>query len=165
MRFAHILPSRTAADTYLVSVEGSNELILGTSNATDLGIRYDLLLNGQPFVTGNGDLASGCSVAQAPSRSAPQEFEIIGSLSNLYSLPNPTNGISTVVYQPHQSERARLEVFDLQGRSIATIFDQHVEKNLVYTHQFDGSALPNGVYLYRLSSENNVLVEKFMIAR
>ncbi len=152
-------------NTYLVSVEGSDELILADSNASDLEIRYQLLLNGQPFVASNGDLASGCSAPQAAAINGDEELVNSESLSNLYSLPNPTNGISTVVYQPTIAERARLDVFDLQGRSIATIFNQLVDAQQVYTYQFDGSALPNGVYLYRLTTDSDVKVEKFMIAK
>ncbi|MFT6998172.1 MAG: hypothetical protein ACJAQ4_001932, partial [Cryomorphaceae bacterium] len=34
-----------------------------------------------------------------------------------------------------------------------------------YRFEFDGSALPSGVYIYRLTTQNEVLIEKFMISR
>jgi hypothetical protein len=34
-----------------------------------------------------------------------------------------------------------------------------------YRFEFNGSNLPNGVYLYRLTTDKEVIVDKFMIAR
>jgi hypothetical protein len=34
-----------------------------------------------------------------------------------------------------------------------------------YRFDFDGTYLANGVYIYRLTTENDVVIEKFMIAR
>ncbi len=83
----------------------------------------------------------------------------------LYSQPNPTNGPSQVAFSLAESTRANLEVYDMSGRLIRTLFNASAEAELEYRFQFDGSHLPNGVYLYRLTTDREVLVDKFMIAR
>jgi hypothetical protein len=151
---------------YLLMVEGSSQLILGDASGSDTGVRYNLMLNGSAFVPANGDLASGCTDLQAGINENDEEAIISSQATEmLYSLPNPTEAISTIVYQPATSGSALLEVYDVRGVQLATIFNLHVEAGQVYSSQFDGSALPNGVYLYRLTTDSEVKVEKFMIAR
>jgi hypothetical protein len=58
-----------------------------------------------------------------------------------------------------------LEVFDMSGRMVEAIFSGVAQSNNEYRFQFDGSALPNGVYIYRLTTEREIINEKFMIAR
>ncbi len=158
--------AKTIDGRYLISFEGSNELMLFSTENGDLGVRYALTLDGVPFVAGNGDMASGCMIqAAAAPASLKENMTAAASLSNLYSLPNPTEGMSTVVYQPSTSGSALLEVYDIRGVRLATIFNLAVEAGQVVSSQFDGSALPNGVYLYRLTTDSEVKVEKFMIAR
>ena len=64
-----------------------------------------------------------------------------------------------------QTTRTTLEVFDMNGRSVATLFNQVANAGQQYMIDFDGAALPNGVYVYRLTTENETIVEKFMIAK
>jgi hypothetical protein len=58
-----------------------------------------------------------------------------------------------------------LEVFDLNGRMITQLFNSHSVPGQEYRFEFDASQLPNGVYVYRLTTGREVLIEKFMIAR
>jgi hypothetical protein len=45
------------------------------------------------------------------------------------------------------------------------LFNGVAQANNDYRFQFDGSTLPNGVYIYRLTTEKEMVNEKFMIAR
>ncbi len=83
----------------------------------------------------------------------------------LASQPNPTEGLSTVSFTADYRTRATIEVFDMSGRAVATLFNAGVEAGVEYRAQFNGSALPNGVYIYRLTTDAEVVMEKFMIAR
>jgi hypothetical protein len=40
-----------------------------------------------------------------------------------------------------------------------------VQAGQVYTTDFDGSMLTNGVYLYRVTSDDEVLVERFIVTK
>jgi hypothetical protein len=85
--------------------------------------------------------------------------------ANLASQPNPTSGPSMVTFNLPATGQATLEVYDMSGRLIRSIFNATAEEGIDYRFNFDGSHLPNGVYLYRLSTTHDVMVEKFMIAR
>jgi hypothetical protein len=85
--------------------------------------------------------------------------------NELTSQPNPTTGQSTVFFKTVTTAYTTIEVFDMSGRSIATLFNQVANEGQQYQLDFDGNYLANGVYIYRLTTENDVVIEKFMIAR
>jgi hypothetical protein len=79
--------------------------------------------------------------------------------------PNPTDGISNVTVKPISSGRVTLEVIDLSGRLISRLYEGLAEPHTPLNFQFDGSDLPNGIYLYRLTTKDQILTEKMMIMR
>lgn len=81
------------------------------------------------------------------------------------SYPNPTTGASKVSFTVPSTEMTTLEVYDMNGRSVATIFNQVAEKDQAYVIDFNGANLPNGVYIYRLTTTDSTIIDKFMIAR
>jgi hypothetical protein len=81
------------------------------------------------------------------------------------SSPNPTSGASYVTFSVPTDEYTTLEVYDISGRKIADLFGQNVQSGAEYRVEFNGGGLPNGVYVYRLTTESEVVIEKFMIAR
>ncbi|MCA1763342.1 MAG: T9SS type A sorting domain-containing protein, partial [Flavobacteriales bacterium] len=85
--------------------------------------------------------------------------------NTLTSFPNPTSGLSQAVFTTAATERATLEVYDMNGRVVETLFNQVANANQEYRVDFDGMSLPNGVYVYRLTTDSEVTVEKFMIAK
>ena len=107
----------------------------------------------------------GCSIDPivAGPFSSWQPFTTPGS--EITSSPNPTDGQSTVSFTVVENGYTTLEVFDLSGRVIDGIFTGNTQPNNEYRFEFDGSALPNGVYIYRLTTESEVLNQKFMIAK
>ncbi len=86
-------------------------------------------------------------------------------LSELSSYPNPTNGISNTVFITARTGRTTVAVYDMNGRSVATLFNQEAQAGKEYRLNFDGTDLPNGVYIYRLTNNFETINEKFMIAK
>lgn len=85
--------------------------------------------------------------------------------ATLTSQPNPTSAQSYVTFTNPVEAQTTLEVFDLNGRMITQLFNSHSAPGQEYRFEFDASQLPNGVYVYRLTTGREVLIEKFMIAR
>lgn len=85
--------------------------------------------------------------------------------SALSSYPNPTAGNTTVTFVPAKSIYTTVEVYDMSGRNVETLFAGVPQAGQEYRMQFDASDLPNGVYIYRLTSNDESVIEKFMIAR
>jgi hypothetical protein len=110
--------------------------------------------------------------------SFPNQLQGCFDLSNLISLtiqdcagitlnasPNPSTGTSFVEFSAVNSTFATLEVYDMAGRKIADLFNQNAQGGAEYRLEFNGHDLPNGVYMYRLTTDTEVVIEKFMIAK
>lgn len=109
-----------------------------------------------------------CGCSQAPLVAGPwtpwTPFSTPGG-AGISTSPNPTTGVSFVSFTVESPSYTTLEVFDMSGKLVDAIFTGTAQPGSEYRFEFDGSALPNGVYLYRLTTENEVVNEKFMIAR
>ncbi len=121
---------------------------------------FPALLDGESFTFINGDMASGC-IDNLPEVS----FIGIESQSQLSTYPNPTTGPSQVVFMTGVTGRTLVEVYDMNGRNVTTLFNQEAQKDQEYRLDFDGTYLPNGVYIYRLTNNKESIIEKFMIAK
>jgi hypothetical protein len=147
-------------------VQGSASLlgaqIVAGPNADGLNAPLSL------FSPGDYQWRVRCGCSQTPliagAFSAWQPFTI-GSGISLDASPNPTSGHADVAFEVMNGGNATLEVYDLNGRVIETLFSQEAQSDLEYRIHFDGSALPNGIYLYRLTTNENVEMEKFVIGR
>jgi hypothetical protein len=104
-------------------------------------------------------------VQQARSTSADAELSAATSAgaeaSLLQNHPNPFNPRTSVSFSLAREGNVRLEVFDVSGKSVATLVDgpkgvgQH-------TVEFDASSLSSGVYFYRLMA-GGVIEQKKMV--
>ncbi|MGB6038195.1 MAG: T9SS type A sorting domain-containing protein, partial [Cryomorphaceae bacterium] len=127
------------------------------------------VIPGSPFLEFSTDyiwrVRCGCSIDPlvAGPWSSWQPFTTPGSA--ISSSPNPTEGQSNVTFTVVEEGYTTLEVFDMSGRLVDAIFAGNTQPNNEYRFEFDGSALPNGVYIYRLTSQSEVLNEKFMIVK
>ena len=65
----------------------------------------------------------------------------------------------------YSDNRATVEIFDMNGRSVASLFNQNVQAGNTYRIDFDGSSLPNGIYLVKYITDSETVIEKLMIAR
>ncbi len=83
----------------------------------------------------------------------------------LTSSPNPTSGASFVTFSVPTEDYTTLEVYDMSGRKVTELFRQVAQADAQYRLEFDGLGLPNGVYIYRLTTSHEVVIAKFMIAK
>ena len=67
------------------------------------------------------------------------------------SFPNPFRGRTTIPVALAEATHARLDVFDVMGRRVATLLDEALSAGS-YTVEFDAAALPAGLYVYRLTT-------------
>ena len=64
--------------------------------------------------------------------------------------PNPFNPTTEIGFQIAKAGFVRLRVYDVLGREVATIIGERLEPGY-YSRQWNASAVPSGVYFYRLS--------------
>ena len=85
--------------------------------------------------------------------------------SAITSYPNPTTGPSEVVFSTAATGRTYIDVYDMNGRKVATLFDQVAQEGQDYSLNFNGLSLPNGFYVYVLTNNNETTIERFLIAK
>ena len=75
--------------------------------------------------------------------------------------PNPFRGQTTLSYSLSEATHVVLELYDVRGRRIEGIQDEDVPAGTRHV-AFDASALPSGVYFYRLQTPRGALVGKMV---
>lgn len=89
----------------------------------------------------------------------PAEF----ALSQNY--PNPFNPATNITFSVEKSGHATLEVFDLLGRSVATLFNGRAESRSTNRVIFDATDLSAGLYVYVLTSHGVREVRRALLIR
>ncbi|RKX24200.1 MAG: hypothetical protein DRP45_08750 [Candidatus Zixiibacteriota bacterium] len=83
--------------------------------------------------------------------------------------PNPFNPTTTISFSLPNTGTAKIEVFNVLGRLIATPFDGEAssgENQVVWNgRDQNGSAVASGVYFYRLSADNYTETRKMMLLK
>jgi hypothetical protein len=78
--------------------------------------------------------------------------------------PNPFNPTTTIRYELPESTPVRLEVFDMTGRRVARLVEATQGAGR-YEAVFEASALPSGVYFYRLQAGAFTHTEKMILLK
>jgi hypothetical protein len=86
------------------------------------------------------------------------------SVSLLPNYPNPFNPSTRIQFGLPRQARVSLKIYDLLGRVVATLLDGTRQAG-VYSIVFDGSRLPSGVYLYRLSTPGKELTRTMTLLK
>ncbi len=79
--------------------------------------------------------------------------------------PNPFAGRTTLHFTAPESGPARLEVYSPTGTRTSLLFEGAVEAGKTYQYAFDGTALPPGVYVGRLTTGSKVAHRKLLLGR
>jgi len=88
----------------------------------------------------------------------PTEF----SLSQNY--PNPFNPTTIIEFALPKSAFTRLTIYDLLGREVRTLISRTMEAGY-YEADFDASALPSGVYFYRIQAGSFSETRKLLLVK
>jgi hypothetical protein len=84
---------------------------------------------------------------------------------NLTIWPVPSEGQVFSTFEVATTTPVSLEIFDIAGNKVAAVFQGTATAGTVYRFDFDGRSLANGVYLYRLTTENGMHTKRMIIAR
>ncbi len=78
--------------------------------------------------------------------------------------PNPFNASTLIRFDIIEQGRARLEVYDLYGRRVATLLDATMTPG-TYVEAFDAASLASGQYLYVLRTPTSVLAKMLTVLK
>jgi hypothetical protein len=90
---------------------------------------------------------------------------ITSTTTSTGSYPNPFNPSTEIEFAVEESGRATLEVFDLLGQKVATLFDGFAQSGYSHRVRFEAGSLSSGVYMYRLQSGGRSLTKKLLLSR
>ena len=109
------------------------------------------------------------SVTDDPVPRAPEDFALIASYPNPFSIANDVQagGKASVVYQLNTVSDISLQIYDIRGRLIRTLV-QTRQNPVEYTVQWDGRNRNNlivatGTYFVRLQANNFQQVQKISL--
>ena len=92
-----------------------------------------------------------------------------GQTPTTYSLaqnfPNPFNPNTTITFALKNTEHATVEVYNLLGQKVATLFDGIATSGDRVTLVFNATNLPSGVYLYALRSASSNQTKKMILMK
>jgi hypothetical protein len=113
--------------------------------------------------SGNDWLCSGSSFPGEETgirveQALPLQFGVVGIS------PNPFNPSTTIRFSLPEATRATLNVYDITGRHVAQLVNG-LQPAGIHQVTFDGSNLPSGVYLYRLTAGQNSAAGKMVLLK
>ncbi len=79
--------------------------------------------------------------------------------------PNPFNPTTTIRYRVSEAGPVSLVVFDIAGRTIATLVKESAHQSGEFSAMFNATHLPSGIYLYRLEATGYNQVRKMMLVK
>ena len=83
--------------------------------------------------------------------------------------PNPFTGITTITYTLAQPSTMVMEVFNINGNKVKTLQEESLPAGKYTTH-WDGTndagqQLPNGIYLYRLKTNDATITRRCVLLK
>jgi flagellar hook assembly protein FlgD len=88
----------------------------------------------------------------------PSEF----ALAQNY--PNPFNAQTMISFSLKERDQISLEIFDILGQKIETIFDGQLEAG-VHSFTWNASSASSGIYFYRLKAADGTKTERMTLLK
>ncbi len=92
------------------------------------------------------------------------DVTLLQDFSLSQNFPNPFNPSTVISYQLPISGKVSIKVYDILGREIVTLINEEKPAGN-YKVEFDGTALPSGIYFYRLQAGEFVEAKKMILLK
>ena len=99
-----------------------------------------------------------------PTSGSDHLADVPDELSLAQNYPNPFNPTTVISYDLPTGSDVTLEVFDMLGRRVAVLVDQHMEAGRHET-TWDATRVSSGVYIYKLQAGNQTLTRKMTLVK
>jgi|GEM_PF-1081387 len=134
--------------------------------SSSLGIRkLKKLVTGETDVEDNSTITSEQPTDEkSTTASSSSNAANINSLTiNCY--PNPCIDKATFSFTLDEDNTARIDIYDLSGKLIQTIFNSKVKKGEETKAEFNGESLPSSTYIYKLSTSKSSKIGKLILSK
>jgi len=97
-----------------------------------------------------------------------EEFEIPETFGLFQNSPNPFNPVAestNLYFHLHETNRTVLKIYNSKGQFIKKIFEGISDKGAYCWDgkDYQGKAVPSGIYLYILKADNDIFIKKMII--
>jgi photosystem II stability/assembly factor-like uncharacterized protein len=138
---------------------GTTWSIETTSGSTTYGI----YMNSPDSAWACGSLQAVYKWAKAPQGVANWNNEVPATYYIDQNYPNPFNPATTIKFGIPKAGNVSLNVYDITGRLVKTLFNNAPLNPGTVTYKFDGTNFASGVYFYTLIVDNNKIDTKKMV--
>ncbi len=87
-----------------------------------------------------------------------------GSLKVQQNFPNPFNSSTKIEFTIPEAGNVEIKVFNLLGKEVATLVNEQKQAG-TYSTEFNADNLPDGIYSYKITSENYSAIKKMILLR
>ena len=110
-------------------------------------------------------LNHGCNLGSCHSLKKEQEFaeEVIHPEHAFTAYPNPFRGTTNIEFTLAHDATVSLEVYDMKGAKVVTLYKGESEADQVHRFEFNGSAYGSSVYLVKMVSGTEVKYLKIIM--
>jgi hypothetical protein len=113
----------------------------------------------QTITYGDLDTTFGNTFAAAPAVADRGAIAIVGVQ------PNPATEKSLISFTSELDGKLSLDVMDMTGRVVATLFNNAVSAGVVYNADFNVAAIESGTYMIRLSNSAEQKIERIQVVK
>jgi hypothetical protein len=92
------------------------------------------------------------------------ENELPSEFSLHQNYPNPFNPVTKIGYSLNKSGLVRLNVYDVLGRLVKTLINQHQDAGN-HSVEFDAGGIASGTYIYTISVNNFITSKKMVLVK
>lgn len=121
-------------------------------------------VSGQYAYVGDGVYTSIYDCSAALSVPEDKSAQIPTSVTLFPAYPDPFNPTTTIRFALPVSEKVTLNIYDITGRHVATLFDGFREAG-THNVMFDGSGLSSGVYFCQMTAGTSRKVQKMVLLK
>jgi Secretion system C-terminal sorting domain len=118
-------------------------------------------------VDAGGFMATGSATVTVPlsmTKSSPVSSAAPSTLELEQNYPNPFNPATTIGYGVPYDGHATLVVYDMMGREVATLIDEHHNAG-TYSVNFNAHNQPSGMYVYRLTMDGETTYQTMTLSK
>jgi hypothetical protein len=145
--FTHVPPGNSSNPQTIVISVNAIPAHLSNHSGDRLGASTDLPCTSGLVTSATNDTNSVVNSAS----------EITLGTSTLVAYPNPFARQTTVSFSlPYQDDYTTLDIYDLRGVKIQTLFNGNANAKTTYEVQFNGEGIAAGSYIFRLSTSKEV---------
>jgi pectin methylesterase-like acyl-CoA thioesterase len=172
-----------SAGTYTLQATAVNENGCSASTAVTINVvdarcgdmmdKVFVCHYGQPICINTTDvkyhLAHGCKVGACDSRIASLvandrlESSIESEQKSIQVYPIPASDLLNVQFELRNGVQYRIGLYDLKGVLVQSLDKGYTADNAVYFRAFDVSRLPAGIYVLRVTTNNEIITKKVVI--